>query len=222
MGITDELSSGLIKELLEYAELVRGVVKGLRDGINLLNSMRAGAAMKALAEGIKLDTKADNIRREIILKTSTEVRHGYIREWIATLVRRLDLVSESAKEAARYLTIIPYLEIPIELRDVITELSRLDMESLDTVYMGLKALLEGDLRRAISYANKAEKIEEEGDNVIVHGRKLLLGLGNRVRNPALLIMLRDFMESLESITDYAEDAADYIRTLALRIGGMSG
>ena len=95
------------------------------------------------------------------------------------------------------------------------------MESLDTVYMGIKALLEGDLGRAISYADKAEKIEEEGDNVIVHGRKLLVGLGNRIRNPALLIMLRDFMESLESITDYAEDAADYIRTLALRLGGTS-
>ena len=47
-------------------------------------------------------------------------------------------------------------------------------------------------------------------------RKLLLDYGGKVENPALIVLLRDFIEALENIIDFAEDAADYIRILALK------
>ncbi len=211
------LSEETIRSIINYARKVRTVVRSLRDGVKLLNSMRMGEAIRILANGIKADTEADNMRRDIIFRIGTEVRVGYVREWVARLIRRLDLVSESAKEASRYLTIIPYLEIPNEVRDVIEELSRLAMDSIDLVIDGLEALMEGDKTRAIRYADKVEEVEELTDNIIVNGRKLLVMYGQKINNPAIIIMVKDFMEALENITDYAEDAADYIRTIALRM-----
>ena len=212
-----KLSEELVKDIIEYAKKVRTVIKSLREGIKLLNEVRPGEAIKRLADGIKADTEADNMRRSIVLKVSTDVREGYVREWIARLIRRLDLIAESAKEAARYLTIIPYLEIPNEIRNVIEELSKLSMTSIDLVIDGLEALIEGDRTRAIDYANRVEEVEEMADNAIVNGRKLLVMYGERLTNAALVIMVKDFLEALENITDYAEDAGDYIRTLALRM-----
>ena len=217
MSTEELLSKELISDIINYARKVRTVVKALRDGIKLLNNVRTGEAIRTLANGIRADTEADNIRRSIILKIGTEVRRGYVREWVARLIRRLDLVAESAKEASRYLTIIPYLEMPDEVRDVVEELSKLAMDSMDLILDGLEALFERDKSRAIGYADKVEEVEELADKVIVNGRKLLVMYGERITNPAIIIMVKDFLESLENITDYAEDAADYIRTLALRM-----
>lgn len=203
--------------ILSYGREVKEIVRGLREGVEFLNTMRSGEAMEVLARSIRADTRADNIRRDIILKVGTSIKEGYIREWVARLIRRLDLVAESSKEAARYLTIIPYLEIPVELRDVVESLSKLAAEGMDLVLDGLEALIEGDEERAAAHASRVEEIEERADDALVNGRRLLIKYGERMRNAALIVLIRDFIESIEKITDYAEDAADYIRTLALRL-----
>ncbi len=206
----------LTKELVEYVELIGKIVSNLRKGILLLNDLRIGEAMKTLSEGIRTDTRADEIRRNILFKIDEAIRDSDVKEALARLIRRFDLISEQSKEASRYLTIIPYLEIPVRIRERIEEMSRLASESVDLLISAVKALIEGDDKKAISHALRVEEMEEKGDEVNMAARKLLLDYGGKVENPALVVLLRDFIEALENITDFAEDAADYIRILALK------
>ncbi len=210
-NIGEELS----KLILEYAEAVNDIVRELREGISLLGSMRTGEAMESLASAIKADTKADNIRREILLKLR-HAKGGYVRERIAKLVRRLDLVSEQAKEAARDLTIIPYLELPAELKEIVDELSDEAEESAHAMIKSLRALMAEDVKSALKYAHKVEEIEEKADEIFLRGKRLVVKYGTKIKNSAVILMFFNFMQSLENITDYAEDAGDYIRTLAIR------
>ncbi len=206
----------LTKELVEYVELIGKIVGNLRKGILLLNDLRIGEAMKTLSEGIKTDTRADEIRRNILFKIDEVIKDSDVKEALARLIRRFDLISEQSKEASRYLTIIPYLEIPVKIREQVEEMSRLASESVDLLVNAVKALIEGDDKKALSQAIRVEEIEEKGDEVNMAARKLLLDYGGKVENPALIVLLRDFIESLENITDFAEDAADYIRIIALK------
>lgn len=206
----------LTKELLKYIELIGKIVGNLRKGILLLNDLRIGEAMKTLSEGIRTDTKADEVRRNILFKIDEAVKDSDVKEALARLIRRFDLISEQSKEASRYLTIIPYLEIPVRIRERIEEMSRLASESVDLLVNAVKALIEGDDKKALSQAIRVEEIEEKGDEVNMASRKLLLDYGGKVENPALIVLLRDFIEALENIIDFAEDAADYIRILALK------
>ncbi len=210
------IPENLVKELLEYIELIGKIVSNLRKGILLLNDLRIGEAMKTLSEGIRTDTKADEVRRNILFKIDEAIKDSDVKEALARLIRRFDLISEQSKEASRYLTIIPYLEIPVRIRERIEEMSRLASESVDLLVNAVKALIEGDDKKALSQAIRVEEIEEKGDEVNMASRKLLLDYGGKVENPALIVLLRDFIEALENIIDFAEDAADYIRILALK------
>lgn len=213
--VPSNIGEELSRLVLKYAEAVNDIVRGVREGVRLLGSMRTGEAMESLASAIKADTKADDIRREILLKLR-QAKSGYVRERIAKLVRRLDLVSEQAKEAARDLTIIPYLELPAELKEIVDELSDEAEESAHAMIKSLRALMVEDVKSALKYARKVEVIEEKADEIFLKGKRLVIKFGTRIKNPAVIIMFVNFMQSLENITDYAEDAGDYIRTLAIR------
>ena len=206
----------ITKSLLEYIELVYRITSDLRRGILLLNDIRVGEAMKVLSDGIRTDTRADEIRRRILFRIDEVIEDSNVKEALARLIRRFDLIAEQTKEAARYLTIIPYLEIPFDIRERIEEVSRLAAESIDLLVNAVKALIEGDNKKALSQATKVEELEERGDEVNMVTRRLLLDYGEKAPNPALIVLLRDFIEALENIIDFAEDAADYVRLLALK------
>jgi len=216
IGISKDFAASII----DYAEEVFSIIQGLRRGIDLLSSMNSGEAMRELANAIKSDTKADAMRREILV-TLTNVRGGYVRERIARLVRRLDLVSEQAKEAARDLTLIPYLELPSDIKDVIGSLTKDVYESVKALTKSLTALVYDHPDEAIKYSRIVEELEEDADKVFLAGKRLLVKYGNKISNPAIILMLLNFMQSLENVTDYSEDAGDYIRTLAIMEKGES-
>ena len=212
MSVPEEITT----ILLGYIEKVRDIVKYLSQGIILLNQIRVGEALKVFSKAIKTDTEADNMRRRLFDRLTELNVEPRIREDIMHLAKRFDVLSEWSKESARHLSIIPYLEIPAELRDRIEEMVKLALRSAEYLVEATKALIKGDLAKAREYANKVERIEEEADEVNVAARKLLVGLGRKIDNPAVLIMIKDFIEALENITDTAEDAADVIRVLAIR------
>ena len=210
------IPNDITKDLIEYVELVHKIIIDLRRGILLLNDVRIGEAMSVLSDGIRTDTYADEIRRNILFQIDESIKDSDTKEALARLIRRFDLISEQTKEAARYLTIIPYLEIPLDIRERIEEMSRLASESVDLLVNAVKALIEGDDKKALSQSTKVEELEEKGDEINMTARKLLLNYGEKAPNPALVVLLRDFIEALENIIDFAEDAADYIRILALK------
>ena len=121
-----------------------------------------------------------------------------------------------AKEASRYLSIIPYLEIHDDIKSRIELLSKLGLEACDILVSAVAAILEGEAKKAIDFSLKVEEVEENADNITLEARKVLVDVGEKISNPALVLMISNFIESLESVTDYAEDAADYIRAIALR------
>ena len=56
----------ITRDLIEYVELVHKIISDLRRGILLLNDVRVGEAMSVLSNGIRTDTRADEIRRSIL------------------------------------------------------------------------------------------------------------------------------------------------------------
>ncbi len=211
-----ELPSSISAALLEYIKEVRNIMRHLRRGIKLLNDVRVGDALEELSSAIRADTKADELRRDILFNLEKVIRDSATREAIAHILRRLDLVSEMAKEASRYLSIIPYLEIPDDIKSHVESLSKLGLEACDILVNAVAAILEGEARKAIEFSLKVEEVEEKADDVTLEARRVLVDVGEKISNPALVLMVFNFIESLESVTDYAEDAADYIRAIALR------
>lgn len=110
-------------------------------------------------------------QRQILLEVERRVDDAFLKNYLAKLLRMLDRVSEWIKEASRYLDIIPYLEIPIELRKSIEELSKLDLKAIESIFNATRALIEEDRDAVFKYALEAEKIEEKADDILHIARK---------------------------------------------------
>ncbi len=212
MGLPRSISEGILK----YFDMIESMAKSFKRAINSLNDMDLNNAYKHLDECIKLDTKADAFRRELMAKIASEVKDEDLKEDLSKLLRMLDRMSEWIKEASRHLDIIPYLEIPVEIREKIERLSYLDKRAAEELSEAAKALLEGDRKEMGRRVEEVERIEEEADEVNHVAKKTLVSLGYKITNPAVIVMLRDFIEALETATDYAEDVADIIKILSLR------
>ena len=211
MGLPRAIGNGL----LEYFEMIESMAASFKRAINSLNGMDLNNAYKHLDKCIKLDTKADAFRRELMAKIVEEIRSDDLKEDLSKLLRMLDRMSEWIKEASRYLDIVPYFEIPVEVREKIEKLSYLSKRAAEELSEALKALLEGDKEEMVRRVEEVESIEEEADELNHTAKKALVSIGYTITNPALVVMLRDFIEALETATDYAEDVADLIRLLAL-------
>ncbi len=211
MGLPREVCDGI----REYFEMIESMAASFKRAINSLNGMNLNNAYKHLDKCIKLDTKADAFRRELMAKIVEEVRNNDLKEDLSKLLRMLDRMSEWIKEASRYLDIIPYFEIPVEIKEDIEKLSYLSKRAAEELSEALKALLSGDKEEMLRRVEGVESIEEEADEINHAAKKSLVSIGYTITNPALVVMLRDFIEALETATDYAEDVADLIRLLAL-------
>ncbi len=210
----------LANNILRYSSLVLSIVTKVVEGIKILEDLRSGEAMEKFAEAIHDDTIADNLRRDLLFKLQY-LHPGFMRERVSTLLRRLDLISEQAKDVARSLTVFPYLELPAELKKSIRTLAEESLRASTKVFESIKALLNNSFDEAIKLAYQTELIEEEADNTLVEGRRHIVKYGNLVKNPATLIMASKLIESLEGISDFAEDVGDYVRTLALYCKSMT-
>lgn len=204
----------LFSKVLQYFEKIDRMVNSFVNAIDSLNKLDLNNAYKNLADSIRLDTEADELRREAFALISRYVDDVTLRENISKLLRMMDRLTEWIKEAARYLDILPYLEIPQEIKNEINELARLDSEACKRIKSAAQALFRNRIDDAIALALEVEKIEERADEVNHAARRSIVRYGNKIANPAILIMLRDFIEALENATDYAEDVADIIRLIA--------
>ncbi len=212
MRLPESINEGLLK----YFDMIESMAKSFMRAIDSLNNMDLNNAYKHLHSCIKSDTEADALRRDLMAKIASEVRDEDIKEDLSKLLRMLDRMSEWIKEASRYLDIIPYFEIPVEIREKIEKLSYLDMRAAEELSEAVKALIEGDKKELIKRVEEVERIEEEADEVNHSIRKILVALGTTITNPALIVMLRDFVEALETATDYAEDVGDIFKLLSIR------
>jgi len=208
-----------IKKLMgEYLEKISRVIEEFSHGIKLLSSMRTGEAMLAFTNCMKREKEADIVRRRIVefLESASTTLTPDEREDLFHLVKRLDTIPDWIKEAVRILTIIPYLEIPVELREGFEKLIRVDIEIANTLCQAVKALFNGDYKRASSLAEKVEELEEKADSIDINNRSLLVKYSNKITPVGLVVLLDDFNHALEEVADSCEDTADYIRAIAIR------
>jgi len=211
------LPRDLVLMISNYFAKIRSMTEGFIKTLEAVNSMDLQNAYKYLAHSIRMDTEADEIRREILEKISRNSLDAKTRDDVARLLRMMDRTSEWIKEALRYLDIVPYMEIPLEIRKDIEELAKLDAEAIDVLGRAMDMLLREKYDEVYKLCVSVEKIEERGDEALHRARKNVLKHGAKIGDAAMVVLLMDFVKALENALDYAEDVADLMRMLALRI-----
>lgn len=211
--IKEVMPSKLLDTVLEYVDYVNKVLKDFQESIRLLNSLRIGEARSKLTDAMKKDKEVYRIKEtaiEILEKTHV---HPALKEDFYHFIKTIYRVCDWVKEASRELIVLPYIEIPDEIRGKLERLTTKLIEAFETLSQAIHKAIRGEYGESIKLVEKVLKIEEEADEIDLSIRDSLLKLHASYETPVLAILIHELNKDLEGAVDSCRDAADYLRAL---------
>ncbi len=163
----------------------------------------------------RLEMEADNLRREMVLELTESEMFPEEREDLMELVRAVDWIADWSKEAGRILGIIPFDKVPEELRQSISDMCKANTQCVRVLIESIQALLRKP-EKAIELANEVELFEEDIDDLYEISRQHIAELEFPGFTAGALILLNEFINALETISDWSENTADIVRAVAIR------
>lgn len=211
--IKEILPEQLVDMLEDYMEHIRSIINKFRTAFKLMNEMRIGEARSSFAETLKIQDRADQARKKIIaMLEEARLDPGFKQDFFH-LVKRLDRITDWIKEAARELTIIPYLEVPEDIRNGIEKLIDQIVEATEDIVDAVEKTIDGEYGEARKLIERIEMIEEKADEIDLENRGKLLTLHDQFKPYTLAILIHDLNHDLEEAADACREAADYLRAL---------
>jgi len=171
---------------------------------------------QAIGRLSKNEVEADKLRRAIADALTKGDIPPNQREDLMHLVRRNDLIADLAKDAATNLKIViaSKLDIPEEISKMFVKISEKLVECVRALKLGVEGLTK-DPVEALKYTTEVEKIEHEIDEDYFKTKETFINYAIMI-SPSVLVILRDVLHCMEQAADNCEDAADTIRTIAIK------
>ena len=162
------------------------------------------------------EMKADQLRRDMIVKLAERNVFPEERDDLMELVRAVDWVADWAREAGRILVIIPFDKAPDEIKQSAQDMSKACIDVVTLLEKSIDVLQE-DRMKAIELADEVEMIEEDVNDLYSVAREHLANLDFKEFSIGKLILLNEFFDALETVTDWCENTVDIIRAIAVRL-----
>ena len=162
------------------------------------------------------EMKADQLRRDMIVKLTERNVFPTEREDLMELVRAVDWVADWAREAGRILVIIPFDYAPDEMKQSAQDMSKACINAVTLLAKSIDVLQE-DRMKAIELADEVEMIEEDIDDLYSVAREHLANLEFKGFSIGELILLNEFLDALETVADWCENTVDIVRAIAIRL-----
>jgi predicted phosphate transport protein (TIGR00153 family) len=210
----DRRNETVLQMAYEHLQVTTDAVKELFEMVRTFSSEQE---KKMYYEKIsQLEMKADQLRREMVTELSNRDLFPNERDDLMELVRAVDWIADWSREAARILVIIPFMELPGEFRISIEDMCR---ENYSCVRVLAHCILElsKDPRKALEYADQVELLEEDLDDLYGAARHHFVKLKNIDITRGAMILVNEFMEAIETISDWCENTADIARSIAIRV-----
>jgi len=189
------------KTVAYFAEAVRAFIKG--D----LNAKTA--AIENVREG---EHQADILRSKMVSALSETLLLPPDREDLMHFVKTLDKIADWTNGAARILGFIEE-KLPENVLKNISSATELILTSVTRLKDAIISLSKNDLKKTLLDCEEVDHIEHEADDQ----KKLLIeSIIHAKLEPTSLLLSYELAEYLEGVTDKIEDAADFLKVLAIK------
>jgi predicted phosphate transport protein (TIGR00153 family) len=164
----------------------------------------------------RLEARADEAHMKVVENIVSGSFFGGIREDLLQLLENIDNIADCAKDAGK---IFLQRRMSVEMVDYLFEGDVVGFvkESVETVLRFKVALaaLNHNKEKVINLSNDVERHEEKADGIRATVLEHLLK--NEIQANALdVVMLKDFLNTTDSIADNAEDASDVLLILVAK------
>ena len=154
-----------------------------------------------------LETRGDDLTREILELLNTQYITPFDREDIYDLAKVIDDVVDYMDEASDLLGLYK-----VESRlDAALEQCKVLVEIAEHLCAALAALKQ--LRRVEPHVVEIKRLEDEGDRITREG---IAALFENTPDPMMVIRWKDILEALEEAVDSCETAADLVGNIVVK------
>ncbi len=171
-----------------------------------------GTTFKRLHER---EREGDILRKSIIDELARANLPTYERTSLMRLVRQIDWIADWALESGNILTQFQFSRMPDTVRKLAITMIKAVKDCMMNVEDCIEKLTAKQIRASLDAADRVERFEEEVDGLYRNARGEL----NKLNDPSLgigsIVLLAQFLDAIENVSDKCEDTCDQARVIAV-------
>jgi predicted phosphate transport protein (TIGR00153 family) len=209
-AMAHESEDKVLERVSEFSDLVVTTVEKLGDLVRHFSAQKDHEFAQAAAEIDRLESEADDRKREI----GDALAKGGVffigRADLARLVSSMDDVANYCAGAADRIAMRP-LEVSPEFGGLMVQMVEADLEAVYRLRDAIGAM-QHDFRDALTIAGEVDKIETRADDLFASMYRLMFDMDIDYKT---FHQLKSIIERLESIADKCAHNAELIRHMVL-------
>ena len=204
-----------ISMILEHSKATVMAIEQLERCINYALAGKREDLMRSF-EILQLKEKeADMLKRKIIGELAKGDLPVSEREDLMRLAREIDNVIDWINETGRILVEFNLKDMPDDIKKNTTEMIHVIKSCVIRLDDCIEKLTNREFQDALKAADEVERLEEQMDALYQRARRSLSTLTTGTVEIGQAILLSEFMDALETITDRCEDSCDEVRVIAV-------
>jgi hypothetical protein len=210
LGMAEEQS--IIQDSKKHVEETYKTVTYFSEAVKAFIRGDLNAKAEAIENVRKSEHAADILRTKMVSELSEGMLLPPDREDLMHFVKTLDKIADWTNGAARILGFIEQ-KLPDNVLKDISDATGLIFNSISKLKEAIDSLTKNDLKKALADCQVVDEIEHQADDQ----KKTLIGsIIHAKLEPTSLLLSYQLAEYLEGVTDKIEDAADFIKVVAIK------
>jgi len=160
----------------------------------------------------KSEHEADMLRSKMVRELSESLLLPPDREDLMHFVKTLDKIADWTNGSARLLGFIEN-RLPDNILRNLSLATELIVGSVTKLKSAIDALINNDIKKALADCEEVARFEHDADD---QKKASIESIIHAKLEPAVLLLSYQLTEYLEGVTDKIEDAADFIKVVAIR------
>ena len=160
------------------------------------------------------EEEIDDIRRSVLSQLTEQNLPSQYRQNLVHIVKCLDILADHVKDSARNIKVLINTKLPKEILEMNVKIAEKLVEAAKFLSTAIE--MRGiNHPQALEFSKKVDEKESIVDEYYLAEKALFLKY-NREISFATLLILKDLLECLETISDTLADTADYVRVLTVK------
>jgi uncharacterized protein len=210
LGMEEEQS--ILQDAKKHVEETYKTVAYLSEAVQAFIRADLNSKTVAIENVRKSEHAADILRSKMVDELSEGVFLPPDREDLLHFVRTLDKIADWTNGAARILGFIEQ-RLPENVNKNIATATELIFSAVTMLKDAIQALTKNDFKAALKNCAEVDRLEHDADD---QKKTLIEAIIHANLEPTSLLMTYQLAEYLEGVTDKIEDAADFIKIVAIR------
>jgi predicted phosphate transport protein (TIGR00153 family) len=210
LGMAEERA--IIADAQKHVEETYKTVTFFSEAVNAYIKGDLNAKTKAIEAVRESEHQADLLRSKMVSELSESLLLPPDREDLMHFVKTLDKIADWTNGAARLLGFIEH-KLPENILREISIATELIISAVTKLKDGIAAIIKNDLKKALADCDEVARKEHEADD---QKKTLIEAIIHAKLEPTSLLLSYQLAEYLEGVTDKIEDAADFIKVVAIK------